>query len=139
VYWLSVMGVHRRTVRQASASAVPPPPRQVYRSRSRPAIDPWVTVIDGWLIADRDAPRKQRHTARTWSTDRGQVVALDDRPAAYRLRVQRSDQTHPLPAIVVASPWWPRPPPQGVAHRRPSVHRDECRIGTRFFFDRLAT
>ena len=32
--------------------------------RPRPAIDPWVTVIDGWLIADKDAPRKQRHTAR---------------------------------------------------------------------------
>ena len=24
----------------------------------------WVTVIDAWLIADEDAPRKQRHTAR---------------------------------------------------------------------------
>ena len=31
---------------------------------ARPAIDPWVTVIDAWLIADKDAPRKQRHTAR---------------------------------------------------------------------------
>lgn len=55
--------VHRRTVRQALAAAVPPP-RKAYRSRSRPAIDPWVTVIDGWLIADKGAPRKQRHTAR---------------------------------------------------------------------------
>ena len=34
------------------------------RSRPRPAIDEWVTVIDAWLIADEDAPRKQRHTAR---------------------------------------------------------------------------
>ena len=32
--------------------------------RPRPAIDEWVTVIDAWLIADEDAPRKQRHTAR---------------------------------------------------------------------------
>jgi transposase len=56
-------GVHRRTVRQALAAAVPPP-RQVYPVRPRPAIDPWVTVIDAWLIADKDAPRKQRHTAR---------------------------------------------------------------------------
>ena len=42
-------GVHRRTVRQALADAVPPP-RQVYPVRPRPAIDPWVTVIDAWLI-----------------------------------------------------------------------------------------
>ena len=40
------------------------PQRQSYPPRRRPAIDPWTTVIDGWLIADEDAPRKQRHTAR---------------------------------------------------------------------------
>jgi transposase len=56
-------GVHRRTVRQALASAVPPQ-RKVYPPRSRPAIDPWREVIDAWLIADREVPRKQRHTAR---------------------------------------------------------------------------
>lgn len=56
-------GVHRRTVRQALASAVPPP-RKVYSRRPRPAVDAYAAVIDGWLLADRDAPRKQRHTAR---------------------------------------------------------------------------
>jgi transposase len=56
-------GTHRRTVRQALEDAVPPP-RKVYPARPRPAIDEWVTVIDAWLIADKDAPRKQRHTAR---------------------------------------------------------------------------
>ena len=56
-------GVHRRTVRQALDDAVPPP-RKVYPARPRPAIDGWVAVIDAWLIADEDAPRKQRHTAR---------------------------------------------------------------------------
>jgi transposase len=56
-------GVHRRTVRQALASAVPPP-RKTYPPRPRPAIAPWAAVIDGWLVADQSAPPKQRHTAR---------------------------------------------------------------------------
>ena len=55
--------VHRRTVRQALASAMPPP-RKAYARRSRPAVDPWVEVIDSWLLGDRDVARKQRHTAR---------------------------------------------------------------------------
>ncbi len=55
--------VHRRTVRQALAGAVPPP-RKPYERRPRPATDPWAAVIDAWLLADKDAPRKQRHTAR---------------------------------------------------------------------------
>jgi transposase len=55
--------VHRRAVRAALASAVPPP-RKPYRRRLRPAVDAWAEVIDGWLIADRELPRKQRHTAR---------------------------------------------------------------------------
>jgi transposase len=54
--------VHRRTVRQALASAVPPP-RKSY-PRSSPAIGPWAGIIDEILISDREAPRKQRHTAR---------------------------------------------------------------------------
>jgi transposase len=55
--------VHRRTVRQALESAVPPP-RKSYPQRPRPAIDAYAAVIDGWLLADRLVPRKQRHTAR---------------------------------------------------------------------------
>lgn len=55
--------VHRRAVRQALASPLPPP-RKEYVARARPAIDPWTTVIDAWLIDDKDAHRKQRHTAR---------------------------------------------------------------------------
>jgi transposase len=56
-------GVHRRAVRQALTDAVPPP-RKVYPVRGRPAIGAWTEVIDAWLVADREAPRKQRHTAR---------------------------------------------------------------------------
>ena len=55
--------VHRRAVRQALASALPPP-RKEYVARARPAIDPWTDVIDAWLIGDKDVHRKQRHTAR---------------------------------------------------------------------------
>jgi transposase len=56
-------GTHRRTVRQALEDAVPPP-RKAYPARPRPAIDEYVAVIDAWLLADENAPRKQRHTAR---------------------------------------------------------------------------
>jgi transposase len=55
--------VHRRTVRQALASAVPPA-RKAYPHRARPAIDPYVEIVDGWLVGDLEVPKKQRHTAR---------------------------------------------------------------------------
>lgn len=55
--------VHRRTVRQALASAVPPARKQ-YPARPRPAIGPYAAIIDRWLVEDQAAPKKQRHTAR---------------------------------------------------------------------------
>lgn len=54
--------VHRRTVRQALASAVPPPRKTP--ARSSPKLDPFKLAIDAMLVADTTAPRKQRHTAR---------------------------------------------------------------------------
>lgn len=54
--------VHRRTVRQALASALPPP--RALPARASPVMGPWIATIRAWLMADRDAPRKQRHTAR---------------------------------------------------------------------------
>ena len=51
--------MHRRAVRQALASAVPPP-RKPNMHRLRPAIDAWAEMIDGWLIADWKLPRNQR-------------------------------------------------------------------------------
>jgi transposase len=56
-------GVHRRTVREALVNALPPP-RKAYARRYRPAMDGWAEVVDGWLLGDREVPRKQRHTAR---------------------------------------------------------------------------
>ena len=55
-------GVHRRDVRQALTSAVPPERKRPERPAT--VLDRWKPTIDGWLEADRTAPRKQRHTAR---------------------------------------------------------------------------
>jgi transposase len=55
--------VHRRTVKQALESAVPPTKRRP-ESRPAPRLGAYRELIDEWLIADLVAPRKQRHTAR---------------------------------------------------------------------------
>jgi len=56
-------GVHRRVVRQALRSSVPPARKSSVREC--PVLTAALRgVIDGWLSADRVAPRKQRHTAR---------------------------------------------------------------------------
>jgi len=54
-------GVHRRLVREALANAIPAvsPPAK----RPRPHLGPLVEFIEAILVADRQAPRKQRHTA----------------------------------------------------------------------------
>ena len=55
-------GVHRRLVRQAIGSALPPQHR--YPERSKPKLGVVAAFINEVLEADRLAPRKQRHTAR---------------------------------------------------------------------------
>jgi transposase len=55
--------VHRRTVRQAIESAIPPP--REYAERDPPVLTIALRHgVDKWLREDREAPRKQRHTAR---------------------------------------------------------------------------
>jgi transposase len=57
--------VHRRTVRQALASAVPP--QRKVAERRCPVLDGWRPLIQAWVAADERLPTKQRHTAhRIW-------------------------------------------------------------------------
>jgi transposase len=55
-------GVHRRTVRQAIASVVPPERRSPVRAT--PVLNQVRSWVDEMLREDLEAPRKQRHTAR---------------------------------------------------------------------------
>jgi transposase len=99
-------GVHRRTVRQALADAMPPA-RKV-PERLAPATDPYVDLVRQWLMGDQAAPKKQRHTARRiWqrlveeedarigeSTVRNLVTRLRIEIGADRCQVM-VPQTHP--------------------------------------------
>jgi transposase len=59
------LGIHRRMVREALASAVPRDRKSTVRARRNLA--PAIPFIEAILEADQKAPRKQRHTAqRIW-------------------------------------------------------------------------
>ena len=58
-----VFGLHRDTVRKMLAYSAPPGYRRQDPPR-RPKLEPFTGVIDAILEADRQVPRKQRHTAK---------------------------------------------------------------------------
>ncbi len=53
--------MHRRTVRQALESSIPPARKTPHRIAP---LEPFKTAIDEMLRSDVEAPKKQRHTAR---------------------------------------------------------------------------
>src|SRR6266542_6955043 len=68
-------GVHRRRVREAIASALPPEPKAPTRV-STALTDEVREFIEKFLTEDKRAPRKQRHTAhRIWQRVTGELGA----------------------------------------------------------------
>src|SRR5437867_11048690 len=95
-------GVHRRAVRQALAAALPPPRRQPER-RPAPKLGAYRPLIDEWLRADREAPRKQRHTAkRVWQRlvdEHG--VAVSERQVRRYVHRRRRELGEPVDEVFV--------------------------------------
>ena len=88
---------HRRMVRQALASAIPP--ERKTPARSRPKLEPVREFIDGILQSDLEAPRKQRHTAhRIWMRIRQERPEVQVAEATVRRYVQQRKEEMGLAA-----------------------------------------
>lgn len=94
-------GVHRRSVREALASAVPPERKRP--DKPAPVLGPWKSTIDSWLEADRSAPRKQRHTSRrVWQrlVEEHDVAVAESTVRGYVAEVRRRIEV-PLGDVMV--------------------------------------
>jgi len=81
------LGVHRREVRKALASAMPAD-RKI-PDRERPKLSAAVPFIDGILESDRKVHRKQRHTAhRIWTRLRREMPAVEVAESTVRQYVR---------------------------------------------------
>lgn len=94
-------GVHRRDVRRALMSPVPPPRKRP--ERAAPKLDAWKPLIDLWLAEDRGAPRKQRHTGRrVWQRlvlEHGAEVG-ESTVRRYVAEVRRAQEVPPAEVMV---------------------------------------
>ncbi len=84
--------VSRKTVRRALAD---PGPWTYRRQRPvrEPVMGPLAAVVEGWLAADQDAPRKQRHTARRIWERLGDEYDFHGGESTVRQWVRRHRQT----------------------------------------------
>ncbi|MBO0894845.1 MAG: IS21 family transposase, partial [Acidimicrobiales bacterium] len=96
-------GVHRREVRQALSSAVPPP-RKRPQGRPCPKLGPYKALVDSWLEADRTAPRKQRHTARRVWQRLVEEKSAEVGESTVRRYVAEVRAAQELPLVQVAVP-----------------------------------